>query len=208
MITYQVNMDDLRQIEQYLEMARDKSKLILRGAINDTAKDSMSLLLNETASKYVIKRSKIKSAMGLSKATTNRQSAVIAVTSPTTELYDSKVSPRKYVHPRDVANKPNVYKGKVLRTSNLTKLVLRPNTTGDKYKAFVVKFQSGHVTIAQRVPGKKMKSKPHKEFVKELLAPSIPKMMGNEKGVYGVVQPHMQETLAEYIAKRMEKHLR
>lgn len=207
MITYQVNMDDLLEIENYLDMARDKSKLVLRSAINDTAKDTMKLLLDETSRRYVIKRAQIKKSMGLSKATTGNLSAVIAVVSPTTELYDSKVSPRKYVHPRDFEHKPRYYKGKVLRNSALSKLILKPGSSRDKYKAFVVKYQSGHITIGQRVPGKRMKSKPKKEFVKTLLAPSIPTMMGNEKGVFGVVEPQMYNLLSEHIARRIEKHL-
>ena len=207
MITYLVNMDDLREIEQYLGMARDKSKTILRSAINDTAKDTMKLLLDETVKRYVMKRSKLKKTMGLSKATAGHLSAVIAVTSPTNELYDFKVSPKKYVHPLDFANKPKVYKGKVLKSAALSKLVLRPGASRDKYKAFVVKYQSGHITIGQRVPGKRMKSKPHKEFVKTLLSPSAPTMMGNEKGVYGVVQPQMHDLLVGHIARRIEKHL-
>ena len=207
MIRYQVDMDDLREIEQYLGMTRDKSKIVLRGAINDTAKDSMKLLLNETSRRYVLRRSVLKKSMGLSKATASNLSAVIAVVSPTTELYDSKVSPRKYVHPLDFEHKPSHYKGKVLRDSSLSKLILRPGTARDKYKAFVVKYQSGHITIGQRVPGKKMKSKPHKEFVKTLLAPSVPTMMGNEKGVYGVVEPQMYDLLSKHIARRIERHL-
>ena len=142
MITYQVNMDDLREIEQYLGMARDKSKLVLRSAINDTAKDTQKLLLNETSARYMIKRTKINKSMKISKATTGNLSAVIAVVSPTTELYDSKVSPRKYVHPRDYEHKPNHYKGKVLRDSALSKLILKPGSSRDKYKAFVVKFST------------------------------------------------------------------
>ena len=207
MITYLVNMDDLREIEQYLGMARDKSKTILRSAINDTAKDTMNLLLDETVKRYVMKRSTVKKTMNLKKATASNLTATIKVTSPTTELYDFKVSPKKYVHPLDFANKPSVYKGKVLKSAKLSKLVLRPGTARDKYKAFIVKYQSGHITIGQRVPGKKMKSKPHKEFVKTLLSPSVPTMMGNEKGVLGVVQPQMHDLLVEHIARRIERHL-
>lgn len=207
MITYQVNMDDLREIEQYLGMTKDKSRLVLRSVINDTAKDTKSLLINETVKRYHLKRSYIKKTVGVSKATTGHLSAVIAVVSPTTELYDSKVSPRKYVHPLDFAHKPKVYKGKVLRTNPLSKLVLKPGNAKDQYKAFVVKYQSGHITIGQRVPGKRMKSKPHKEFVKTLLSPSVPTMMGNEKGVYGVVQPQMHDLLVKHIASRIERHL-
>ena len=207
MITYQVNMDDLREIEQYLQMTRDKSKIILRSAINDTANDTKKLLLDETVKRYTMKRSKLKDTIGISKATTSRLSAVIAVVSPTNELYDFSVSPKKYVHPLDFANKPKVYKGKVLKTAKLSKLVLRPSAVGDKYKAFIVKYKSGHVTIGQRVPGKKMKSNSSKEFVKTLLSPSVPTMMGNEKGVYGVVQPQIYDVLTKHIASRIEKHL-
>lgn len=206
MITYYMHVDNLLEIERYLGMVRDKSRTVLRSAINDTAKETMSLLIEQTANRYHMKRSNIKKSMTLVKATASKPIAIIKVTSPTTELYDFKVSPKKYVHPLDFANKPKVYKGKVLKSAKLSKLVLKPGAQ-DQYKAFVVKYRSGHITIGQRVPGKKMKSNPNKEFVKTLLSPSVPTMMGNEKGVYGVVQPQMYNLLAENLAKRIKMHL-
>lgn len=207
MITYQVNMDDLKEIQQYLGIARDKTKTILRSAINDTAKDTMQLLLDETVKRYATKRKVVKKTMSISKAKASHLVATIKVVSPTMELYDFKVSPKKYVHPLDFEHKPKYYKGKVLKSAQLSKLILKPGASRDKYKAFVIRYQSGHITIGQRVPGKRMKSKPNKEFVKTLLSPSVPTMMGNERGVYGIVEPKMYDLLSKNIAKRIEKHL-
>lgn len=207
MITYQVNMDDLKEIQQYLGIARDKTKIILRSAINDTAKDTMQLLLDETVKRYATKRKVVKKTMSISKAKASHLVATIKVVSPTMELYDFKVSPKKYVHPLDFEHKPKYYKGKVLKSAQLSKLILKPGASRDKYKAFVIRYQSGHITIGQRVPGKRMKSKPNKEFVKTLLSPSVPTMMGNERGVYGIVEPKMYDLLSKNIAKRIEKHL-
>ena len=47
MIHFQVEMQDLTQIESALGMARDKSKMVLRTAINNTAKQTVTLLVDE-----------------------------------------------------------------------------------------------------------------------------------------------------------------
>ena len=59
MITYQVDMDDLLKIESVLRMTKDKSKLVLRGALNETAKDVRIMLAEEAAKTYVMKSNKL-----------------------------------------------------------------------------------------------------------------------------------------------------
>lgn len=203
MITYQVDMDDLLKIESALNMTRDKSKMVLRGALNETAKDVRSLLAEEAAKTYVMKKSKFLKHMAIDKARTSNLVAIIHSSGQVNELYDFKVSPYKF-QPR---NKPPHHKGKVMKKNIMSKLILKPGTARDQYKAFVVRYQSGHITIGQRVPGKRMKSKPEKEFVKTLLSPSIPGMLGNEEGVYGVVAPRIEDILAEHIRTQIEKFL-
>ena len=70
-----------------------------------------------------------------------------------------------------------------------------------------MKYRSGHVTVGQRVPGKQMKSKPDKEFVKTLLSPSTPNMLGYEKGVYGMVEPQMYDMLQKSIQEQIQRFL-
>ena len=59
MIVYQVEMQDLMEIESALGMLKDKSKMVLRTSINETAKSVRALLADEAAKTYVMKRSKL-----------------------------------------------------------------------------------------------------------------------------------------------------
>lgn len=204
MIYYQVEMEDLTRIEAALGMAKDKSKMVLRTAINNTAKQTVTLLANEANREYFIAKSRVKKTISIKKATVGTLQATITSAEPVNELYDFRVSPRTYVRGGGV---PGGYKGNVRRDKDSSDLILRPQASGDKYRAFVVRYQSGHLTVGQRVPGKRMKSKPDKQFVKSLLSPSTPNMLGYEQGVYGVVNPQMYALLQKNIQEQIQRYL-
>ena len=83
----------------------------------------------------------------------------------------------------------------------MKRVALRPGAAGDKYKAFIVRYKSGHYALAQRVPGKRMKSNPHKEAIKSLLSISAPKAEeiayrdGIEDDVHDILQRSIQEQM-------------
>lgn len=204
MIHFQVEMEDLTQIEAALGMAKDKSKMVLRTAINNTAKQTVVLLANEANREYFISKAKVKKTISIKKATTGSLVAVITSAEPVNELYDFRVRPKAY-NPHN--RPPAGHTGNVRRENSPSRLYLKPGAARDKYKAFVVRYQSGHITIGQRVPGKRMKSKPEKEFVKTLLSPSTPNMLGYEQGVYGVVEPEMYDMLQRNIQEQIARYL-
>ncbi len=204
MIHFQVEMQDLTQIEFALGMMKDKSKMVLRTAINNTAKETVTLLVDEANRQYYIAKSRVRKTMTTKKATVGKLEAIVTSSEPVNELYDFKVNPRTYIRG---GGAPGGYKGNVRRDKAASKLVLKPGAAGDQYKAFVVRYQSGHITVAQRVPGKRMKSKPHKEFVKSLFSPSTPNMLGYEQGVYGVVEPKMYDMLQKNIQEQIQRYL-
>lgn len=204
MIHFQVDMQDLTQIEAALGMMKDKSKMVLRTAINNTAKQTVTLLVDEANKQYYIGKAKVRKTMSTKKATVGKLYAIVASEEPVKELYDFKVNPRTYIRGGGVRGG---YKGNVRRDKSASKLVLKPGAAGDQYKAFVVRYKSGHITVGQRVPGKRMKSKPSKEFVKTLLSPSTPNMLGYEQGVYGVVEPKMYDMLQQNIQAQIQRYL-
>lgn len=204
MIHFQVDMQDLTQIESALGMVRDKTKYVLRAAINATAKQTVTLFADEANREYYISKAKVKKTISIKNATVRTLTAVVTSAEPVNELYDFKVSPRTYIRGGGV---PGGYKGNVRRDKKAANLVLKPGAADDQYKAFVVKYQSGHLTVGQRVPGKQMKSKPGKEFVKTLLSPSTPNMLGYEEGVYGVVEPQMYDLLQKSIQAQIQRFL-
>ncbi len=204
MIQYNVDVDDLRQIENALGMSKDKSKQILKSAINSTEKETTKLLSGEANKRYYIKKTKVDKTLDTKKATVSNLEGLITSTGGVNELYDFRVSPKAY----NPHNRPRTgHTGNVNRANSPKRLYLRPGATFDKYKAFVVRFKSGHVTIGQRVPGKRMKSNPKKEAVKELLSPSTPTLLGNEKGVYDIVQPQMYSILEKNIEQQIQRFL-
>lgn len=56
MINFEVNMDSLLEIEEALGAAKDKSKQVLKTAINNTAKDTINLLVNEANREHIIRK--------------------------------------------------------------------------------------------------------------------------------------------------------
>lgn len=206
MITFRVEMGSLAEIEAALGMAKDKSKQVLKTAINNTAKETVNLLINTAKETYAIREKReIKKTLSLDKAKISNLTATITSKGRVNELYNFKVTPNIYVRGGGV---PGGYKGKVVKSNaHGKKLILKPGADGDEYKAFIVKYRSGHMTVGQRVLGKRMKSNPQKEFVKSLLSPSVPKMLGNEQGVFGIVQPKMYNMLQRNIQSQIQRFL-
>lgn len=205
MIHFQVEMQDLTEIESALGMMKDKSKMVLRTAINNTAKQTVNLLVDEAASQYYIKsKPHVRKTLAIKKATAGNLAALITSTGRTTELYDFKVLPRAYT-PR---NRPKAgHKGNVKKSNPAKYVRLKPGAARDKYKAFTVKFASGHLSVAQRVPGTRMKDNPKREAIKNLRSTSIPAMLGNEEGVYGIVEPKMYDMLQQNIQAQIVRYL-
>ena len=204
MIHFFVEMEDLTQIESALGMAKDKSKMVLRTAINNTAKQTVNLLVDEANREYYIPKGKVRKTMSTKKATTGKLEAIVASEGPVNDLYDFRVRPKAY----NPSNRPKQgHTGNVRRGNKPSWLYLDPGANSDKYKAFVVKFKSGHVAVAQRVPGTQMRSKPWKEAIKTLYSPSTPNMLGYEQGVYGVVEPQIYDLLQKSIQEQILRYL-
>jgi hypothetical protein len=68
----------------------------------------------------------------------------------------------------------------------------------DGIKAFVTQFANGHVSIAQRRTKKRLP-------IKVLFSTSLPKMIGSEKEVYGIVEPKIQKLFNTEVEKVLNK---
>lgn len=198
MITAKVEKGTLKNIEKKLGVLSGKTRTVMKQAVNETAKQARVQLAKTAQRQYAIKTGRFNKAMKIKKAVVSRPEAVIKATGEVLELREFKISPNKYITGK---NRPNITKGKVYRKGSLKKL------QKGNLKAFVTKFKNGHVAVVQRVPGKKMKSNPKKDFIKKLLSPSIPKMLGNEIKVYGIVRKDIQANLRINLKKYMDKTL-
>lgn len=210
MIYFHVEMQDLTEIEAALGMMKDKSKMVLKAAINNAAKETEKRMTNEAKKKYRFESGRvadIRAANDIEKAKGKNLSATIEVKSRIKE-------PKNFVLITDTyfpgsVGAPKVLKAKNLRNGKLHKLALKPNASGDQYKAFVVKYHNSggkdHIALAQRVPGSRMKAK-NKEKIQTLYAPSITKM---EEVVYmDEVHEDMHDILMNSIEKQMQRLLK
>lgn len=208
MIHVQVEMEDLLKIESALNMARDKSKMVLRNAINNTAKQTESRMADEAKDRYRYKKGSkadIRKANSIEKASAGKLSSTIRAEGPVNELLDFHVQPKTYYPGGRGA--PKWIKARVLRTSKFSRIALRPEAAGDKYKGFVVKYPTGHMALAQRVPGLRMKSRPDKkkERIRSLLSISTPKMEETvyreevSKGMYDLLEKNIEEQMKRFL---------
>lgn len=200
LVTITVDEAKLKNIEKRLGSNSKEAANVLKKAVNKTAREAKKKLAVKAKAEYAAKggASAYTKAMTVKSATKSSPSAIITAKGEAKELKDFKVSPTRVAR---TGNRPKQYRGQVLRAGSMKTL------EKDGVKAFITQFQSGHISVVQRVPGKHMKSNPKKEFIKKLLSPAVPQMVGNEKRVYGVVEPEigadLQRNLSEFIRQQM-----
>lgn len=190
LIQFEFDEDMLKVIEDALGSMKSESRKVLKNAVNATAKEAKAKLAEKAQETYVVKKTRFTKAMKTKNATTANPTATIKITGAQMELKDFKVSPASYTNGK---RRPSVYKAKVLLSSSLKGL--QAGT-----KAFLAKFSSGHVSIAQREGKDRLP-------IKKLMSNSIPKMVGSQERVYGVVEPDIYDTLMDNISKQIKKVL-
>lgn len=191
MITYEYDQNTLAKVEKKLGSLKSEAPKALKNAINQTAKQARKDLATEAQKTYVVKSGRFNKAMTIKNATQSSLEATIKATGAPMELKDYKVSPATA---RTGANRPDLTKAKVLKAGSMKGL------QKGNIKAFVAKFASGHASVAQRRGNARLP-------LKVLFSNSIPKMLGNEKRVYGVVRPTIEQNLQENIDKQVRKIL-
>jgi len=199
-----VDMDSLREIESVLGMTKDKSRIILKTALNNAVRQVEGGMEEGTRKKYRFSKGKaqIRRANSVKKANVGMLSAELKARGPVNELLEYHVNPMLYL---PGGGYPEWYKARVLRGGKLHKIALRPWAGGDQYKGFMIRYRSGHYALAQRIPGKRMRSKPGKEAVKSLLSISTPKaeeVVYREEiadEMYGILMKNIQEQMERFL---------
>lgn len=190
MIVFTVDDNGLiKTIADQLGECHSKAPTVLKQALNATAKDARTMLATQAQEVYVIQKSRFNKAMSIKNATAKKLEALVKATGTSLELLDFKTVPKK---PTTGDARPDITTGKVLKSSGMKRLEV------GGIKAFVAQFRSGHVSIVQRRGAERLP-------VRKLLSPSIPKMVGNEKTVYGEVKPQIAELLDANIRKYIDK---
>lgn len=169
----------------------------LRNTINDTAKSARREVVAQAQKQYSVRSGAFNKSMQIENATKKHLQATLHSEGKPMPLYGFKK--RKNIG-------PVAAKAQVLSRGSLKELTLKGgDDNGKDLKAFIQKTENGHIGIFERMTREeRRKSTSQKRSpIKQLYAPSIPQMLGNEKEVYAVAQP----VIAKELRKNLEKHI-
>lgn len=180
MIEISYDRDMLSQVERKLgRMKRDAPKA-LKNAINQTARQAMADLKKQVRKQYTVKAGKVSKAMKLQRATNTKLDATIFVKGKPLNITSYKTStPKKGA------------KAQIVKDGGLKRIV------GPKE---ITAFSGLNGLIWQR------KTKDRYPIV-PLKSIAIPKAVGSERRVYGVVKPYIKENLKRNVDTQVRKIL-
>lgn len=185
MLTFELDEITVRDIELRLGALRAKAPTALKNAINMTAKDARTDLWAKANTTYTIKKGGFNKDMKLLPANVGNLEAVLLTRGAPIEMIKFRVTDRKGT-PR-----VEILRGQV-------------KSMGDR--SFVnnvaKKGTHTHVAVAKYIGGKNSRLKIQKKF-----SVSSPIMIGNERRVYGIVEPKIIENLQNNVDKQVNKIL-
>ncbi len=206
-IEVRVDENDWRRLEHTLKYLGEDADKGLAKVVNKTAKEAKKLLAKQSNSEYATTDLGLRgfnNAMKVKTATGKNPVAEIVSKDGSRELYKFKVSPKTAT--RKNGRRPRTFKAKVLKASSFKKM-----QTAD-IKAFVTTFKSGHTTLVERTPGKRMRNRrgkgitKHNMALKALYAVPVPNMLAGEHG-YLKASSMIDDVLQKNIDMEMEKLL-
>lgn len=185
MLTFELDEITVRDIELRLGALRAKAPTALKNAINATAKDARTDLWAKANATYTIKKGGFNKDMKLTPANVGNLEAILLTRGAPIEMIKFRVTDRKGT-PR-----VEILRGQV-------------KSMGDR--SFVnnvaKKGTHTHIAVAKYVGGKDSRLKIQKKF-----SVSSPIMIGNERKVYGIVEPKIIENLQNNVDKQVNKIL-
>nr|DAM71094.1 MAG TPA: minor tail protein Z [Caudoviricetes sp.] len=206
-IEVRVDENDWRRLEHTLKYLGEDADKGLAKVVNKTAKEAKKLLAKQSNSEYATTDLGLRgfnNAMKVKTATGKNPVAEIISKDGSRELYKFKVSPKTAT--RKNGRRPRMFKAKVLKASSFKKM-----QTAD-IKAFVTTFKSGHTTLVERTPGKRMRNRrgkgitKHNMALKALYAVPVPNMLAGEHG-YLKASSMIDDVLQKNIDMEIEKLL-
>lgn len=177
-ITYDPKM--LAKIERKLGEMKSEAPKALKKALNQTARQARTDLKNQVRKQYTIKAGKVSQAMRIQSATNTKLDAMIFVKGKVLNITNYKTSaPKKGA------------KAQIVKDGGLKQIV------GPKK---ITAFKGANDLLWQRHGKERYPIKPLKSL-------SIPKAVGSEKRVYGIVKPDIKKNLKANVEKQVRRIL-
>lgn len=205
-VTYDTDM--LANIEKKLGAMKQKAPKVLKLAINDTARKARTRLAKKAQETYEVKGTGVNKTVHIQFATASNQEAILIYSGKKIPLYQFKhrsgtLGSGIYYNPtlgrRQIGKGGRGASGKQLKSSSFK------SATGAKLKWFIAQMGSGHTGIFQRTGAPRHQGGKGNPEVKEKMGASIPEMIGNEKRVYGVVEPYINSDLETAVERHISR---
>jgi hypothetical protein len=180
MIEYQVDEQMLEEVQAKLGAMKAKAPTVISRALNKTATTARVDLASKAQATYTVKSGGFKKDMTIKKASAGRLEAVIHSGGRPLDIDRFHITA-----PKKTGAKANIIKGgglKQLIKGNIKAFKGTGKLNGKIYQR----------VGTERKPLKKLKSN------------SIPKMIGNEQRVYGIVKPSIDRNLQHYVEQQIE----
>lgn len=204
-----IEIDGLDTVARALGDLQGRTPQGLKTAVNQTARQARKLMIAAAKARYVVNAAGARHLNDLKqkkKATNSDPSTTLAISKMRNDLGYFENSPTTVYNGLNVRWSPEFYKARVLATSSMKDLT----GEGSLSKGFLMKFQSGHVGMVQRIVGSKSK---HTETARG--RPRWKNKQGNvEKlqtmgspsasAMHAQVWPEVQADVEEYLAARIQ----
>lgn len=201
MIEVTVDRGSLKRIERRLGEMGSRAPVVLKNAINQTAKQARKRLGTEAQKTYTVKNVGFNKAMKLKSATVSEMEAVIRAKGEPIPLKNFRTSKSGGAVKAQVLKSGSL---KPLQKGELKAFVNNVARKGQVRKKDTKKGKAGtqvtHVAVAQRKGNARLP-------IKTLYSNSVPMMLGNEERVYGIVEPEIGKMLQENVEKQIKKVL-
>lgn len=199
MISYTVEENALKYIEQKLGNLSKKAPMTLKKAVNDTAKQTKKMMDKKAKETYTVKKANFNEVMRVKSATVANQTAVISAKGEALPLTRFKVSKGKKTTKVQVLKKGSL---KELKKSNgnIKAFVNNIAAKGQVRKKDSAKGKKGSQVIHNAVAQRDGKAR---LGIQEKFSNSLPAMLGSAR-TFGELEPDVKKLLKENI----EKHIR
>ena len=150
--TMTIEVDGLDDVSAVLGDLRKKTPAVAKVAINATARQARKLMIAEAKARYAVNsagKRHLSDLVQRKKASNSSLSAELRIASYRNDLGYFQTRPNRPFMGHDVAQAPEYFTARVLKTSPMKALTGK----GRLSKGFLVEFKSGHVGMVQRIVG-------------------------------------------------------
>lgn len=199
MINVEVDKVSLQKVEKKLGKLQSKAPEVLKKALNQTAKQARKDLAKKAQATYTVKVGGFNKDMKIVSATNGRLEAVIKSQGKPIELKKFRISKASGTIRAQVLKSGGL---KPLEKGGIKAFVNNVANSGQTRKKDTAKGAKGtsvtHAAVAQRVGKERLP-------IKTFYGNSIPKMLGSEKRVYGIVKPDIKKNLKKNVNEQIRR---